>query len=74
MDFYEVIKKRRSIRAYQDREVPDDVLRKILEAARLAPSAKNRQPWKFIVVKDETLEKGSRKLPVFSTLSQRLLW
>ncbi len=52
MDVYEAIKKRRSIRAYQDRPIPEDVLARVLEAARLAPSAKNRQVWKFIVVKD----------------------
>jgi nitroreductase len=52
MDFYEVIKKRRSIRAYKPDPISDEVLRRILEAGRLAPSAKNIQPWKFIVVKD----------------------
>ncbi|MGQ9534702.1 MAG: nitroreductase family protein [bacterium] len=52
MDFYEVIKKRRSIRKYKSDPISDDVLKRILEAGRIAPSAKNIQPWKFIVIKD----------------------
>ncbi|MEA1940573.1 MAG: nitroreductase family protein [Candidatus Caldatribacteriota bacterium] len=51
----EAIKKRQSVRSYQDKEIPEDVLQQILEAGRLAPSAKNGQPWKFIVVKDKKL-------------------
>ena len=52
MDFTTVIKTRRSVRAYSDKPIPDDVLGRILEAGRLAPSACNFQPWRFIVVKD----------------------
>ena len=52
MEFKETIIKRQSIREYQDKPVPEDKLNRILEAARLAPSASNGQPWKFIVVKD----------------------
>jgi len=48
----EVIKKRGSIRRYKDKPIPKDELLKILEAARLAQSAANRQPWQFIVVTD----------------------
>jgi len=43
------------VRAYRPDPVPDEVLNRILEAARLAPSAKNYQPWKFIVVKNEKI-------------------
>ena len=53
----EVIKKRQSVRSYQDKEIPEDVLQQVLEAGRLAPSASNKQSWKFIVVKDEDLRK-----------------
>jgi len=53
----EVIKKRQSVRSYQDKEIPEDVLQQVLEAGRLAPSASNKQHWKFIVVKDEDLRK-----------------
>lgn len=52
MEFKETIIKRQSIRGYLDKPVSEDKLNRILEAARLAPSASNRQPWKFIVVKD----------------------
>ncbi|MFW6256734.1 MAG: nitroreductase family protein [Bacillota bacterium] len=57
MSIMETIKKRRSVRAYQDKEVPHDDLEDILNAARLAPSASNKQQWKFIVVKKEELRK-----------------
>ena len=53
----EAIKKRQSVRSYQNKEIPEDVLRQVLEAGRLAPSANNKQHWKFIVVKDEDLRK-----------------
>jgi nitroreductase len=50
MDVYEAIGSRRSIRSYNGEPVPDDVLARILEAARLAPSARNRQEWRFIAI------------------------
>ena len=53
----EVIRKRQSVRSYQDKEIPEDVLQQVLKAGRLAPSASNKQCWKFIVVKDEDLRK-----------------
>ena len=53
----EAITKRQSVRNYQDKEIPEEVLQEILEAGRLAPSASNRQGWKFIVVKNEDLRK-----------------
>jgi len=53
----EAIKKRQSVRSYQDKEIPEDVLQQVLEAGRLAPSASNKQGWKFIVIKDEDLRK-----------------
>ena len=55
MDVMEAIRKRRSIRAYQDRPVEEDKLRSVLEAARLAPSAKNMQEWRYVVVRDPDL-------------------
>jgi len=48
----EAIKKRCSVRGYLDRPVEEEKLDKILEAARLAPSASNRQEWRFVVVQD----------------------
>lgn len=52
MTLYEAIRARRSIRAFQDKPVPEEALSRILEAAVCAPSASNRQPWRFIVVSD----------------------
>ena len=52
MDFKKVVEARRSIRRYKSDPVNDDLIREILEAARIAPSASNRQPCHFIVVKD----------------------
>jgi len=51
----EAIERRQSVRNYLDKEIPQDILEKVLEAGRLAPSAKNSQPWKFIIVKDKNL-------------------
>jgi len=49
----EVIKRRRSIRAFSDRNLSDDEVKLLVEAACRAPSAGNRQPWEFVVVRDE---------------------
>jgi nitroreductase len=51
----EVIYRRRSVRLYLRRPVPEYLVRRVLEAGRFAPSAGNAQPWKFIVVQDPTL-------------------
>lgn len=56
MEFSEVIRTRRSIRSYKMDPVPDEALNRVLDAARVAPSGSNRQPWKFIVVKDGGLK------------------
>lgn len=53
MEVMEAIEKRRSIRDYDDRLVPEEKLKRVLEAARLSPSASNRQDRKFVVVRDE---------------------
>ena len=52
MDFRELVKSRYSVRSYQPRPVEQDKLDRILEAVRQAPSGSNRQPWKFVVVRD----------------------
>jgi len=52
MDFFDAVTNRYSVRAYLDRPVDDEVLNKIIDAARLAPSASNRQEWRFIAVRD----------------------
>ncbi len=58
MDVFECIKTRRSIRAYKSKPIEEEKLMKIMEAARLAPSAHNHQPWKFILVRDDKKKKA----------------
>lgn len=53
MDVMEAIRRRCSVRSYLDRPVEEGKLNNILEAARLAPSASNRQEWRFVVVQDK---------------------
>lgn len=53
MEVMEAINKRCSVRSYKDKPVEEEKLMRILEAARLAPSANNRQEWRFIVVRDK---------------------
>jgi nitroreductase len=50
MSVDEAIRERRSVRAYEDREVSEDLIRQIIEAATFAPSAKNGQQWRFTVL------------------------
>jgi nitroreductase len=57
MDVFEAIQERRSIRSYQDKPCAQRTVEKILEAGRLAPSAKNCEPWHFIAV-TETPRRG----------------
>jgi nitroreductase len=58
METLDAIQMRRSVRAYDPRPVPEEVLEKVLEAGRIAPSASNRQPWHFIVVTDPEKRKA----------------
>jgi len=61
MDVFTAIRQRRSVRAYKAVEVEEEKLKKILEVARLSPSASNRQEWKFIVVRNEETKKKLAK-------------
>lgn len=58
MDIYECIRNRRSIRRYTEKPVPDEMLRRVLNAGRLAPSAVNLQPWRFIVVRSGEMRRA----------------
>ncbi len=53
MTFLDLVKSRYSVRSYTEQPVEDEKLNYLLECARLAPSAVNKQPWKFIIVKSE---------------------
>jgi len=61
MDVFTAISQRSSVRSYKSTDVEEDKLKKILEAARLSPSASNRQEWKFIVVKNKETKKKLAK-------------
>jgi nitroreductase len=52
MDTFQCIRTRRTTRAFLPTDVPEQTIRKILEAGRLTPSARNLQPWHFVVIKD----------------------
>ena len=52
----DTIRNRRSIRRYQEKDVPDEILQRLLEAARWAPSWANTQCWHFVVVKDREIK------------------
>jgi nitroreductase len=55
MDVFEAIRTLLAVRRYQDKPVPESVVRRILEAGRLSASAKNAQPWHFVVVQDKEM-------------------
>jgi len=57
MNVMDAIRKRKSVRAYDNRPVEEDRLNAVLEAGRLAPSASNRQEWRFVVVRDAETRK-----------------
>lgn len=57
MDAMECLKTRRSVRSFEDEPVPEEVVREIVDAGRLAATARNVQPWEFVVVTDPTLRR-----------------
>ncbi|MDD2504940.1 MAG: nitroreductase family protein [Bacilli bacterium] len=57
MDIIDAIEKRRSIRKYSNQEVRKSDLKEIIRLATLAPSAHNRQPWKFVILKNKEKQK-----------------
>jgi nitroreductase len=71
MDALEALMTRRSVRAYTSERVSDDQMRKILAAGMQAPSANNRQPWHFVVVRQrERLDALAEVLPFGKMLGQ----
>jgi nitroreductase len=65
VDILTLLKSRRSVRVYQDKPVPQDLLLQILEAGRWAPTGANLQPWHFIVVTDPETRKEIGKVARF---------
>ncbi|MCX7913925.1 MAG: nitroreductase family protein [Thermodesulfovibrionales bacterium] len=66
----EIIRKRRSVRNYINKEVESDKIREILKAAMFAPTAKNLRPWEFIVVKDRELKNHFSKATRYSAFAK----
>ncbi|MDA3836027.1 MAG: nitroreductase family protein [Nanoarchaeota archaeon] len=65
MDLKEAIEKRKSIRSYSEKEVSDNLIKEVLEAARLAPSGNNSQPSKYLVIKSKEAKKELSDNDVF---------
>lgn len=64
MDFFDVVKQRKSVRGYSEKKVDKAFIEKIIDAGRLAATARNEQPWEFIVASDrEVLEKICNMCP-----------
>ncbi len=61
MEFYRVVNTRRSIRTYESDPIPEDSMRRVMEAARISPSGKNRQFWKFYIVENSEKKKALAK-------------
>jgi nitroreductase len=57
MDVYDCIRTKRAVRRYAPTPIPDDKIKKILNAGRLSGSGNNRQPWEFIVIRDKEVQK-----------------
>lgn len=73
MEFFDVVKNRRSIRRYKTQQVNKEDILKILDAANWAPSAMNWQPWEFIVVSGEWLKRlGNSYKGVVEEFTSRL--
>lgn len=65
MEVLEAIRTRRSIRKYDGRPIPEESVRKILEAGRWAPSANNTQPWNFILLRDEGVRRDIAQIATY---------
>jgi len=58
LELFEAIRGRRSVRRFQEKDVPQELITQLIDAARWAPSAGNLQPWEFVVVRDPELKKA----------------
>lgn len=65
MDVRKAIEERKSIRKYQDKEVPDETIKELMEAARLAPSGNNAQPWRYKIFKTKEEKKLLKENNIF---------
>ena len=67
MDTLEIIHTRRSIREYQDKPIPEKLITEVLKAAMAAPSARNQQPWEFVIITDAEIRE---KIPAVCQFAQ----
>lgn len=61
MELSEAIKKRRSVRAFKKQDVPEEIVEKLIDAARWAPSAGNIQPWEFVIIRKQNVKEDLAK-------------
>lgn len=71
-EFLKFLKGRRSIRDFQGKNIPDKEIEMILEAGRWTPSASNRQPWEFIVLKDKEMIKKMAKAAYYGKFIEQV--
>ena len=71
MDALEAIRTRRSIRKYKAGPVPEGLIHQLLAAAMMAPSARNQQPWQFVVINDRSLLAEYAKLHPTAEMASR---
>jgi len=55
-DLFEIIRERRSVRKYEEKDIPEDILNQVFEAVRWAPSWANTQCWEIVVIKDMSVK------------------
>lgn len=60
-EFYELMHKRRTVRHFSNRDIPDDIIDKLIMTASTAPSGAHKQPWNFCVVRDKELKRRIRQ-------------
>lgn len=72
-DLFDIIKSRRSIRQYLDKPIPREIIDKLIEAGKWAPSGMNEQPWGFIVIEDKSLikELSDRAIPYINKIVEK---
>ncbi len=70
MEFYEVVRRRSAIRIFKPDPIPEDVVRRILQAGMQAPSGEHKQPWEFIIIKNPDLR---RKLAEVKADSRKIV-
>lgn len=68
MDFFDILASRRSVRAFSDEHVTDEMIDHIIRAAMTAPSAGNQQPWHFIIVRDKEKMGGVTKFHPYAAM------